>query len=160
METLKSMKTAGAGLMPRRSALATGAKLNMAKHSSCRPARHVALNCQAVVAGDRPETSIAEKVSLSKLIHLHPSIFKLIFILKYLFIILIEISYMDKRIRIPTRHLRPRQRLACSSLALAGQPCPSLKHGKTHPTSMNSSSSLPVTILSTHLSYRPCVLEQ
>jgi hypothetical protein len=65
MDTLKaSMKTAGAGLLPRRSAVSGVSKLHMAKHSSCRPARRFALNCQAVVAGDRPDTSVAEKVSL------------------------------------------------------------------------------------------------
>ena len=56
------MKTASVGLMPRR-ALVAGAKLKMANPSSCRPARRVALHCQAVVAGDRPETTVAEKVS-------------------------------------------------------------------------------------------------
>ncbi len=61
MDTFASMKTAG--LMPRRS-LVAGAKLSMAKPCSCRPARRLAMHCQAVVAGDRPETSVAEKVSL------------------------------------------------------------------------------------------------
>lgn len=50
------------GLMPRRNSVA-GAKLRMAKPSSCRPARRVALHCQAVVAGDRPGTAQSGKPS-------------------------------------------------------------------------------------------------
>jgi hypothetical protein len=64
MNTSVSMKAVETGLMPRRS-LIGGAKLNLAKPAStCRPARKIALHCQAVVAGDRPETSVTEKVSL------------------------------------------------------------------------------------------------
>ncbi|KAL4519750.1 hypothetical protein Ndes2437A_g07923 [Nannochloris sp. 'desiccata'] len=55
------MQAAGRGLVPRRS-LVGNAKFILAKPaSSCRPARKIALHCQAVVAGDRPETSVAEK---------------------------------------------------------------------------------------------------
>lgn len=62
MNNSVSMKAAGTGLIPRRS-LVGGAKLNLAKPAS-RPARKIALHCQAAVAGDPPETSVAEKVSL------------------------------------------------------------------------------------------------
>ncbi|KAG7667911.1 putative External alternative NAD(P)H-ubiquinone oxidoreductase B1, mitochondrial [Nannochloris sp. 'desiccata'] len=61
MNTSASMQAAGRGLVPRRS-LVGNAKFILAKPaSSCRPARKIALHCQAVVAGDRPETSVAEK---------------------------------------------------------------------------------------------------
>lgn len=60
METVGAMWPA-TGLMPRRNSV-SGANLRMAKPRSCRPARRVALYCQAVVAGDRPGTEQAGKV--------------------------------------------------------------------------------------------------
>ena len=49
------------GFFPRRN-LTSSAKLHLAKPGPCRPARRVALHCQAVATSDRPGTAQAGKV--------------------------------------------------------------------------------------------------
>jgi hypothetical protein len=147
MDTFASMKT-GAGLMPRRS-LVAGAKMNIAKPSNCRSARRVALRCQAVVAGDRPETAVAEKVSLWQVLPLQlPTFLNSILFTQHLEVTFIELLFVrnahcpifSRIIPFQTSYspmeqphckhlpltklippLKPKQKLGSSSSALAGQ---------------------------------------